>query len=344
MDSGAESAARSTDPGSHAPGSIRPQAGPTLAHVGSADLARALLSRLANPSESRSALREFGLLRALLWRADEGHGNRFSREKCSFALRQLARHPLWSQDRARNATCIELGTGALNPFGSLMPFLALGARRIIALDLEPVVDLAMIGRFAFEQLADIALDPKGYLGPAAPDSAEVLRSIAWMDLPALRRGDTTWAPADRITLINSPADRTDLETDSVDLSVSVSFFEHVPDVESVLAELARVMKPGAIATHTIDGRDHRCYQKDRQHELAFLADPAASALVHGCNRVRPLGFGELFERHGFRVVETKPGRTIQVSDELRSSLVEPFRSMPTEHLETLEATFHIERR
>ncbi|MFN9703698.1 MAG: methyltransferase domain-containing protein, partial [Planctomycetota bacterium] len=45
----------------------------------------------------------------------------------------------------------------------------------------------------------------------------------------------------------------------VDACTSVSFLEPVADVDAVLAELARVVRPGGIVVHAIDGVDHASY-------------------------------------------------------------------------------------
>lgn len=114
--------------------------------------------------------------------------------------------------------------------------------------------------------------------------------------------------------------------------VSNSFLEHLGDIDTALSEMSRITKVGGFGSHAIDGVDHRSYCDSKLHPLEFLRAQSDSAIVHGSNRIRPLEFPRLFERHGFEVVDCMPYGDIAVSEAQRASFVEPFRSMPMRHL------------
>jgi hypothetical protein len=126
---------------------------------------------------------------------------------------------------------------------------------------------------------------------------------------------------------------------------SNAFFEHIPRVDDAIAEMARVMRKGAIGIHIIDGTDHRRYDNSACHPLEFLTEAENEPLVHGSNRVRPLEFDFLFKRHGFEVISVDPyeSESIEVTAELRDRLAEPFRSMKDDILAVTMAKFVVRR-
>lgn len=56
-------------------------------------------------------------------------------------------------------------------------------------------------------------------------------------------------------VLKMPTDRIPFEDASFDCVISNQVLEHVPDLESVAAELQRVMKPGGVALHLFPGKD-----------------------------------------------------------------------------------------
>jgi ubiquinone/menaquinone biosynthesis C-methylase UbiE len=118
-----------------------------------------------------------------------------------------------------------------------------------------------------------------------------------------------------------------VEDQSVDVVLSNSFLEHVEDIDGVIAEMARVTRPGGFGVHSIDGNDHRIYGDGGIHSLDFLRQEAGG-MVHGSNRIRPLEFPALFARRGFTFQQLIPRQTLRVTSALRASLAEPWRDMP----------------
>lgn len=92
-----------------------------------------------------------------------------------------------------------------------------------------------------------------------------------------------------------------LEAESVDFLFSTSVLEHVDDPEAVYAEMARVVRPGGAAYHSIDLRDHR----DFDHPLAFLelSDDEYSEWDTE-NRLRASEHVQLLEESGYDIVHT----------------------------------------
>ncbi|MCE3250028.1 MAG: hypothetical protein K0R41_3853, partial [Geminicoccaceae bacterium] len=93
---------------------------------------------------------------------------------------------------------------------------------------------------------------------------------------------------------------------SIDFVFSNAVLEHVVDVTKVSAETARVTRPGGLASHTIDLRDHRNFERPLEHiihgERFFQALVRTIGFELG-NRLRSIEFWVAFERAGWRVLE-----------------------------------------
>jgi hypothetical protein len=96
--------------------------------------------------------------------------------------------------------------------------------------------------------------------------------------------------------------------------------------------------------HVIDGTDHDRYWRAGIHPLGFLAIEPGVEIVHESNRLRPVEFVPLFERHGFEVLSFAPFETAPVDEELRRTFVNPWRSMSLEDLRAIQAKIVIRKK
>ena len=111
----------------------------------------------------------------------------------------------------------------------------------------------------------------------------------------------------RMTTLRDPAeDLASIPSGSIDFVFSNAVLEHVVDVTKVSAETARVTRPGGLASHTIDLRDHRNFERPLEHiihgERFFQALVRTIGFELG-NRLRSIEFWVAFERAGWRVLE-----------------------------------------
>src|SRR5205823_5026464 len=119
---------------------------------------------------------------------------------------------------------------------------------------------------------------------------------------------------------------------------------HVAEVDATVAEMARVTRPGGFGCHSIDGSDHDSFDDPTRHPLAFLAVESDQPMVRDCNRIRPLAFLAVFERHGFEVLNVSPHRRVPVEPALQATFVEPFRSASREEVEVVGAMVYLRKR
>jgi len=97
--------------------------------------------------------------------------------------------------------------------------------------------------------------------------------------------------------------------ESVDLVISNAVFEHLYDLQSAFAHLARITKPGGLGLHQVDFRDHRDYSRPLDYLLLSQKEFTIEFRErHGeCgNRFRPREMWQLFESAGFEVKEFRP--------------------------------------
>jgi SAM-dependent methyltransferase len=233
----------------------------------------------------------------------------------------------------QNATYVELGCGSLNPFGTLFLFLMLGARRGVAVDLDPIQD----EKAALSALADLVafmlIDPHRILADYPIARQSILDNIASFDLAKLGSGDHDGVDRDRLSFRQETVHSLSLEDSEADVVYSNSFLEHISRAEAGVAELSRITRPGGMGIHNIDLSDHRRYGDSSHHMLAFLQDDSGEELVGESNRLRLPDFVRMFEHQGFDVLATRVYHSADMSEELRSTFIEPFRSMNLADLE-----------
>ena len=328
----------------------RPAQPPSVAlgAVASRDLARELLQRVREEGFRADAEHNLADVLAALSieievRADV-FANRFSRRRVAEVFGMAWPFVASGDLSLDGATVVELGCGALNPLAALLVHVLAGARLAVGVDLDPPLDPATAAR-GLARVATYALAEPSLLNPhLAGARADVLRRFAGFDLVKLWLGDPAGIDARRLVLREAPAERTGLPDAAVDLAYSVSFLEHVANPDAVAHELARITRPGGVGVHAIDGRDHRCYTAPGHDPLAFLAEPAGPALVHGCNRLRPTQFAAVFERAGFEVLAFEEHDRLDVPDARRAAFAPPFRELPREALEVIGGWLRVRRR
>jgi glycosyltransferase involved in cell wall biosynthesis/SAM-dependent methyltransferase len=96
---------------------------------------------------------------------------------------------------------------------------------------------------------------------------------------------------------------------SLDLVISNAVFEHLYDLKSAFAHLARITKPGGLGLHQVDFRDHRDYTRPLEYLLLSKKEFSIEFRErHGeCgNRFRPNEMWHIFESVGFEVKEFRP--------------------------------------
>lgn len=320
-----------------------------LDHVPIAELADELQTRINQPrnAASRSAddltLRILDGLRADLGRAINVWQNRFS-PQAQVSQLDFVRE-CWQRHRIPivGATHVDLGCGSTTPLGRMFTHLMLGVERAIALDLDAPQDPTR----ALRHLADLAreawIDPECVMPGFGISRQRLLDNLADVDLQKLSAGDGSGLP-NRLQFHQRSLVDTGLPSGSVDVVVSNSVLEHVPDLDAMFREAARITKPGGFGVHGIDYQDHRHYWQPSVHPLQFLADPDRAPIVHVCNRKRAFEVEAGFRAHGFVIVERRALPPLSIPPALRAAFVEPWRSMPDEEVAVPWVQLLVQRR
>lgn len=272
--------------------------------------------------------------------------DRYSPQASMIHLSNLLGHPDITRPalpELQGATCLDFGCGGLNPVGGLFALLLAGAGKGIAVDLDDVHSIPCAVRALYNLLCAAITHT---VRPAIPGSAdELLARMASFDVRLLAQGEISGIDEQRLCYLQKPLQDAGLETASIDLLVSNSVLEHIEDPDPLIAEMARIVRPGGLAVHAIDGYDHRHYHRPREispHE--FLFDPSEATLLHGCNRIRPLQFAARFEAAGFEVRRLEECNRVAIADADLERLAPAFRDLPRDHLEVARARYHLRRR
>lgn len=320
-----------------------------LANVPVGDLGAELLTRLTQAASHTSRM-DFERHLELLTKLHDATGTLMDVPENRRSVAQFAgkfhfvRH-CWKTHHIpiQGAVHVDIGCGSLNPLARMFTHLMLGAKRIVGIDLDVPAALEESARNLARLASAAIVDPSRLYGDFPITRKDILANLDGFDLAKLQRGDPAGASASRMALLQKPIEATGLEQASVDVVFSNSVFEHVSDVDATLAELARITKPGGFGLHGIDTVDHRWYGHPELHQLEFLTNPTKDRIVFGCNRIRLFEFPAYFKRHGFEVLEHWTHNKIAITPEFRTRLVEPWKSMSDEQLDTTWAQVLIRR-
>lgn len=186
-----------------------------------------------------------------------------------------------------SSTSLEFGAGW--DLAAPLALAGYGIGTQLLFDIEPVARATLVHRV----IADLV--ERGHLPGPVPSSASIDELVG-------RFGISYRAPGD--------ARATGLTDRSVDVVISTSTLEHIapPDIEAILAEMRRVLRPEGICSFAIDYHDHFAGADGTIHSLNFLRFPSTEWARWNCpmqfqNRLRHPDFVELFERAGFEVAD-----------------------------------------
>jgi SAM-dependent methyltransferase len=318
-----------------------------LREVATRELAIALRDRLRASDlklERGDLADQLGLLGIEIEVRVESPWNRFSRTRVSSIAGLLAPAIEDGSLQMEGATVVDLGCGSIHPLGPSLMHVLCGAKLAVGVDLDPPQDPVAASR-AMCRLALATLAAPEHVMPWGKRSREqVLRALDGFDLAKLWIGDASGLDTRRLQLHHVSAASLPFADNSVDACTSVSFLEHVDDVDAVLAEMARVLRPGGYVVHSIDGLDHGSYGDDAIGPLDFLCEPAEPRQVRGCNRLRPVEFVARFERAGFEVLAFEEHARIEVDASLRARFAKPWRDMSARELEVTQGAIRVRKK
>jgi SAM-dependent methyltransferase len=324
-----------------------------LASIPFAELREEMLHRLVHGhgTEDEAAVDRLYQLREVVRRAIDVHHNRFSRQRYSDTFSSAYRALGADAPAIAGSTFVELGCGSWNPGAVGFLFLLLGARRSYVVDCDPPKNPQRAVAALAELAALMFVDAESIAGEHAVSHRQLLEHLQGFDLARLHRGDSSGLDPKRLVHLMVPAQDLPLDDGEADFVYSGAFFEHVADVDAVIAETARVLKPGGMASHVIDATDHRRYPDPRFHALDYLKIDVPGEAVHleckgmiyDMNRVRPREYAERFRRHGLEVVSYRAFQSVDVDHAMRARFVEPYRSMPLQELAEVMAHYIVRK-
>ena len=105
---------------------------------------------------------------------------------------------------------------------------------------------------------------------------------------------------------DSVEDLRTISSDSIDVILSISVFEHVKNVDKSFQEMRRVLKVGGVMYHKIDMRDH--YNFSKPFKFLKYSDYAWNNLLTKegfsyTNRLRIDDFQDMLSKYGFETIE-----------------------------------------
>ena len=242
------------------------------------------------------------------------------------------------------ARLVEIGSGWI----PVLPlcFSIAGARETLTFDLTRHLD-------AEATLATLrALERHVPAIAAAAGVAEDEARARWQRLCAARGVDELLALAGITYRAPADATRTGLPDASVDIVISNSVLEHVPDavLDPLMEEGRRVLKPGGVSIHNVNCGDHYAYFDRNITPIHYLRFGAAEWRwwnndILFQNRLRPRDFLASAERVGLELVVVFQRPRKELLDQLAQLPIAPeFRHYPPEELCTTSVDFIARKR
>lgn len=314
----------------------------SLESFSTGDLLAELIKRTGSGSKAESE--EHAFLGHQLWTNlgsfSDVHLNRHSTTNLKNLFFALARPValLLNNDHRlpiKDATWVELGCGSVNPWSFSFLLLALGAKQVIPIDLDPVGDPKSACLTLSEVAKVILTNPESIIGWHSAEFTPnvILNNLNGFDLEKLSKGFLSGIPNSRLSYRLESVYEMTAPPASVDVVVSMSFLEHVADVDRAVAAIARITRPGGYGLHRIDTIDHWSYGHPEIGPLEFLNIDSDEPLIRGSNRMRPKEFIAIFEKHGFEVLDKSFGNLVSLTADERSAFIPPWSSMPIEDLQ-----------
>jgi len=148
-------------------------------------------------------------------------------------------------------------------------------------------------------------------------------------------------PSGSVSQLACPAEKIALPDASVDFTFSCAVLEHVSDAALSARELARITRPGGMAVHQVDFRDHRDFS--RPLEYLLLGCDEFGKLFDSChaecgNRIRPAELSRFLTEAGFGILrmhgncQPEPAYLADFLPRLRAAVDSEYRDLPEEEL------------
>lgn len=319
-----------------------------LDNISTYDLGCEILQRLQSQENnqylSQDDVNLFSTLEKILNQRLEVFENRFSLKWLQGQFYASYRYWQNHQIPIKDATYVEIGAGAINPFSFMFLYLMLGAKKCFCLEPDSLVNKPLILQNLAETVGKFIMNPEEVIIDYPITKEEILQNISTFNLKALLKGKDEGLDSEKLVYLPESLFNNNIPDNTADVLITVSVLEHLPDIDETFQEMARITKTGGYGLHNIDGVDHEYYRDSNIHPLEFLSVDTDEKIVGVCNRIRPMSFTEIFERNGFEVLEIRPYGKIEVSQELKNSFVEPFHSMSQEILEVTQAYFLVRKK
>ncbi len=303
-----------------------------------AELAAGLLAKLTASSQGGSRFEQERCLAVLLRLQDaiesavDTQQNRFSMSLAAVQMKNIRyAHYKYGLPLA-GAVHVDFGAGAISPAQRMFTHLMLGVRQAHLVELDPIPDVGAVLQSLARLMGETLIDPQRLFADLPITRELILTNMRGFDFAKLRKGDLEGVDPTRLMLHSCLLERAPIGPASVDVVVSNSVMEHVPDPDAAVAAMARITRSGGFGLHGIDTIDHRWYGNPSLPPFEFLTLESKESIVHGCNRLRICDYPAIFERHGFAVLELSQSNPLPMADEVRARLLEPWRSMPAADL------------
>ena len=196
---------------------------------------------------------------------------------------------------------LDLGCGLSKPFSNAVLFYLLGASEIVAVDVQDYSRSKGSAFRLYALLLCIAADETVLTRRSQKQRETVYSRLSHFSMAALRKGDMAGGLPSGIRHVVGDYRKLSLHDASFDICVSFSVFEHINELETVLASLHKNMNEGGAIFADIDYRDHRLYFEQASPWQYIIDDGDQSP--NYINKLRHSAMLNVIRSAGFRLDE-----------------------------------------
>jgi SAM-dependent methyltransferase len=237
---------------------------------------------------------------------------------------------------------LDLGCGTHDPLGVAAYFYLNGFEPAYCCDLSPPRNPYFSALSMYDIMANVRAFPLRYRFRSAKIS-EILQRWKAFDIETFEKGDFAAGVSSAGSNLQyhvGDIREFPIAPESLSLVASSAVFEHVDDVDGVLAWLFERTAPGGVHYHFIDLVDHRSYEAHSHYNVfSMLTEPTAPP---GVNRLRASQHLEAFAKAGFEVLRVMR-ETAAVPPDIRARLQPPWRDLAEEDIKTMKLTLVLRR-
>ncbi|CAN2532228.1 hypothetical+protein [Methylocapsa aurea] len=230
--------------------------------------------------------------------------------------------------------CIEIGCGAARPYGIATLLHLCGAKSMVGIDDARSSDPgAVANTIALITLCAMLQPDHAGIDKLFSSHRDIMRYAGDFDLSELFKLNIDGAVPESIKIRHCRFEGLSPDEKKFDLAIASSVFEHVDDINGLMANLRENISNDGVIFAGLDYRDHRVYGAGGTSYWQYLVDDGGSPDI---NKIRHSELLDIFSKHGFSARVCNVDTSVPPSEE-RARFLPNYSHLSEDDIQTLGA-------